>query len=141
TNGAQKVNSSPPSPVQGRKLTGAPVNAPYAGAMDSPQIALLALALGVAIGVGLCLPIAWAYRARARAEEETSLAIPEGINDVLDSMDDAACVVDASGLVMATSLAAERFGIVVGATLESHELRQLVRTVLSTGAPDTETLR
>ncbi|OIJ33014.1 MULTISPECIES: sensor histidine kinase [unclassified Microbacterium] len=109
--------------------------------MTLPQLALSSLAIGLAIGVGLSLLVVWAYRARARAEEETSMTIPTGITDVLRSMDDAACVVDVSGLVLATSKAAARFGIEVGSTLENPELRQLVRGVRSTGETATESLR
>lgn len=117
------------------------MNALYAGFMTTPQIALLALALGVLIGAGLAVLILLAYRARARVEEETSSAIPPGITDVLSSMEDAACVVDASGLVLAASQAAERFGIEIGSTLDNAELRQLVRTVRQAGASETETIR
>ena len=109
--------------------------------MTLPQIALIALAIGVLIGVGLSLLIVWAYRARAKVELETSTIVPDGMTDVLDSMDDAACVVDSSGLVLAGSQAATRFGIEVGATLENPELRQLVRSVRAVGGTKTETLR
>ncbi len=124
-----------------REPAGWTVNALYAGVMTLPQLALSSLAIGLAIGVGLSLLVVWAYRARARAEEETSMTIPTGITDVLRSMDDAACVVDVSGLVLATSKAAARFGIEVGSTLENPELRQLVRGVRSTGETATESLR
>jgi two-component system sensor histidine kinase SenX3 len=109
--------------------------------MTLPQLALSSLAIGLVIGVGLSLLVVWAYRARARAEEETSLVIPPGITDVLRSMDDAACVVDLSGLVLAASKAATRFGIEVGSTLENPELRQLVRGVRTAGGSATESLR
>ncbi|GAB3601340.1 sensor histidine kinase [Microbacterium tumbae] len=109
--------------------------------MTTPQIALLALALGAVIGAGLVLLILFAYRARARAEQATSTIVPPGAAEVLESMDDAACVVDASGLVLARSGAAARFGIEIGATLDNDELRQLVRTVRSSGGPHTETMR
>jgi two-component system sensor histidine kinase SenX3 len=124
-----------------RKPAGREVNALYAGDMNSPQIALLALAVGLAIGVGLALLVFWAYRARARVVEEASSVVPQGAVDVLDSMDDAACVVDPSGLVLAISHAAARFGIEVGATLDIPELRELVRSVRSSGASATETMR
>lgn len=124
-----------------RKLAGREVNALYAGDMNSPQIALLALAIGLVIGVGLALLVFWAYRARARVAEESSAVVPQGAVDVLDSMDDAACVVDPSGLVLAISHAAARFGIEVGATLDIPELRELVRSVRSSGASTTETMR
>ncbi|MFJ4999624.1 sensor histidine kinase [Microbacterium sp. NPDC088619] len=109
--------------------------------MTLPQIALLALAVGLVIGVGLSLLVAWAYRARARVADETSLAVPAGVTAVLGSMDDAACVVDSSGLVLAVSKAATRFGIEVGAPLENPELRQLVRGGRNEGSSATESLR
>jgi len=117
------------------------VNALYAVVMTLPQIALLALAVGLVIGIGLSLLIAWAYRARARVADETSLAVPAGVTAVLGSMDDAACVVDSSGLVLAVSKAATRFGIEVGAPLENPELRQLVRGGRNDGGSATESLR
>ncbi|GAT73949.1 signal transduction histidine kinase [Microbacterium sp. HM58-2] len=117
------------------------MNALYAGDMTLPQIALFALAVGMLIGVGMSLLVVWAYRTRARFAGETSTVVPDGVADVLGSMDDAACVVDASGLVLAVSKAAARFGIEVGAALENPELRQLVRGVRSTGASATESLR
>ena len=117
------------------------MNALYAGVMTLSQLALSSLAIGLVIGVGMSLLVVWAYRARARAEEETSTSIPQGITDVLGSMDDAACVVDASGLVLATSRAAARFGIEVGSTLENPELRQLVRGVRASGDTAMESLR
>jgi two-component system sensor histidine kinase SenX3 len=109
--------------------------------MTLPQIALISLAIGLLIGIALSLVVVWAYRARARMDEETSTVVPEGVTDVLGSMDDAACVIDTSGLVLAASLAAARFGIEVGATLDNPELRQLVRGVRSTGGTATESLR
>ncbi|MBT2473545.1 two-component sensor histidine kinase [Microbacterium sp. ISL-103] len=109
--------------------------------MTLPQIALLALAAGLVIGVGLSLLVAWAYRARARIADETSLVVPDGVTAVLGSMDDAACVVDSSGLVLAVSKAATRFGIDIGAPLENPELRQLVRGGRADGSSATESLR
>ncbi|UJP10427.1 ATP-binding protein [Microbacterium sp. KUDC0406] len=109
--------------------------------MTSPDIALFALAVGAIIGAGLVVLVGWAYRARAQAAEETSATVPAGTIDVLASMDDAACVLDASGLVLAVSQAATRFGIEAGAVLENAELRQLVRSVRQSGGSATETLR
>lgn len=117
------------------------MNALYAGDMTLPQIALISLAIGLLIGIALSLVVVWAYRARARMDEETSTTVPEGVTDVLASMDDAACVVDTSGLVLAASHAAARFGIEVGATIDNAELRQLVRGVRATGGTATESLR
>ena len=117
------------------------MNGPYSGLMPSPQLALIALIVGAVIGVGFTVMLSWAYRARARYAEEASTSVPTGVTDVLAGMDDAACVMDASGLVVAVSNAAARFGIDTGAVLENAELRQLVRQVRTTGVSATETLR
>lgn len=109
--------------------------------MTTPQIALLALAIGLVIGVGLAVLVFAAMASRRRAASESSTDVPQGTIDVLVSMDDAACVIDASGLVLAVSNAASRFSIGIGATLDNQELRQLVRTVRTTGATTTETMR
>lgn len=109
--------------------------------MPSPHIALIALALGLLIGVGVTLLMVWAYRARSRFADEVSTQIPQGVTDVLAGMDDAACVLDASGLVVAVSQAATGFGIATGAVLENPELRTLVRRVRSAGGSVSETLR
>lgn len=109
--------------------------------MPSPQIALIALALGLLIGVGVTLLLVWAYRARSRFADEVSTEIPQGVTDVLAGMDDAACVLDASGLVVAISQPATRFGMEVGAVLDNVELRQLVRRVRASGSSVSETLR
>lgn len=109
--------------------------------MDTTSIALLSLALGALIGVGVSLIVSWAYRARAAAMEENSTAIPSGIAAVLASMDDAAAVVDSSGMVLATSSATEGYGIRQDTTLQNTELRELVRAARLSGSPKTETMR
>nr|WP_309491587.1 ATP-binding protein [Microbacterium sp. Se5.02b] len=50
-------------------------------------------------------------------------------------------MVDSSGLVLAASQAASRFGIDVGSTLDNPELRQLVRGVRADGGTATESMR
>jgi two-component system sensor histidine kinase SenX3 len=108
--------------------------------MDSTLLALLALGLGVAIGAGTAAMIVVAWRARMSAREQASAELPDGLTDVLAAMDDAACAVDPSGLVTAASVAASRFGIEIGATLDNPELRQLMRSVRE-GGSETSTLR
>lgn len=109
--------------------------------MTSPQIALLAIGIGALLGAAVVLLVLWAYRARAHVQEEASRAIPDGAADVLAAMDDAACVVDGSGLVLAASKAAARFGVTGGGMLKHPELRRLVREVRAGGASHTESLR
>lgn len=108
--------------------------------MDRTLLALLALGLGVLIGGGIAAVIAAAWRARLSARALASAELPDGLTEVLAAMDDAACAVDPSGLVTAASVAASRFGIGIGATLENAELRQLVRAVRE-GGSETRTMR
>ncbi len=114
---------------------------PYAGGMPAPQLALFALAIGVVIGAGVVMLVTWAYRVRAQSVQETSAAIPAGMTQVLEGMDDAAAVLSASGLVVAATRAAARFDISVGTVLENPELRRLVRGVRDRGVSSTEALR
>ena len=109
--------------------------------MSPTQIALLALATGAVIGIGLVLLLAWAYRARMNASDAASTSVPPGAAEVLDSMEDAACVLDTSGIVRAVSPGAADFGIRVGEVLENVDLRQLARGVRASGSSATETLR
>lgn len=109
--------------------------------MTSPHIALLAIGIGALLGAAVVLLVLWAYRARAHVQEEASRDIPDGAAEVLAAMDDAACVVDGSGLVLAASKAAARFGVSEGSTLENPDLRRLVRGVRAGGASHTENLR
>lgn len=109
--------------------------------MDTTQIALLSLALGVVVGVGTSLIVFWSYRMRAEVQQEHSTTLPAGVAAVLTGMEDAACVVDASGLVLATSAAAERYGIAVDALLDNPELRSLVRSARLSRAPQADTMR
>lgn len=109
--------------------------------MSSPELALFALAIGTAIGAGVVLLVTWAYRVRAQAIEQTSPALPAGIVEVLGGMDDAACVVNSSGVVVAVSAAAADFGIRAGTVLGDSDLRRLVRGARGSAGTATEALR
>ncbi|GAB3275885.1 sensor histidine kinase [Microbacterium lacusdiani] len=108
--------------------------------MDTTQLALLALISGAVIGAGACLIVFAALRARERAARLADGRMPEGVTSVLDAMDDAAAVVDASGQVVATSPSAPWLGIEPGAPLENPGLRELVKSARS-GGTQTENLR
>lgn len=108
--------------------------------MDSTQLALLALLLGAVIGAGAALIVFAAIRARERALREADGTVPAGVTAVLDAMDDAAAVVDMSGLVVATSPSAPWLGIEADAPLEHTGLRDLVRAARA-GTTETEDLR
>ncbi|MET0735671.1 MAG: ATP-binding protein [Microbacterium sp.] len=109
--------------------------------METTQLALLALLAGVVIGGSVSLVIIASVRARDRARADTSVAIPEGVREVLHGMDDAAVVVDSSSTILAASTAAGPFGLGEGSVLPTDELRKLARRARDTEMPATETLR
>lgn len=109
--------------------------------MDTTQLALLALLAGVVIGGSVSALIAGSLRARDRARAETSLAIPDGVREVLHGMDDAAVVVDASSTVLAASPPAAPFHFVEGRTVPADDLRRIARAARDGGAPASETIR
>ena len=109
--------------------------------MDTTQLALLALLLGAVIGGSVAIGIAVALRARERARSETSLMIPDGVREVLQAMDDAAVVVDASSTVLAASAAAVPFRLSDGSVLPTDELRSIARRARTEESVITATLR
>ncbi|WP_405372494.1 MULTISPECIES: sensor histidine kinase [unclassified Microbacterium] len=109
--------------------------------MDSTQLALLALIVGAIIGAFAVGLIVFAVRSRDQTRRVTSVEVPDGTGAVLQGMDDAAVIVDASLLVLASSAPAEVFSLRVGDTLHADELRALVRSVRASGAASTETMQ
>ena len=109
--------------------------------MDTTQLALLALLAGIVIGGSVSAVIVTSLRARDRARAETSLAIPEGVREVLHGMDDAAIVVDASFTVLAASAAAGPFHLVEGRSVPDDQLKAVARAARSGTSPETETIR
>ena len=109
--------------------------------MDTTQLALLALLLGAVIGGSVSIGIVLALRARDRAHTETSSAIPDGVREVLQAMDDAAVVVDASSTVLAASAPAVPFHLAEGSVLPTDELRSIARRARTEESVITATLR
>lgn len=109
--------------------------------MDSTQLALLALVVGALIGGSVVGLMVWAIRSRDHIRRVTSIEVPDGAREVLQGMDDAAVVVDASLLVSAASAPAEVFGLREGTTLPEGDLRALVRRVRASGLASHATLQ
>lgn len=114
---------------------------PYAGGMDSTQLAVVSLAVGALIGGAVAGLVLIALRVRDRARVDASLELPDGTRAVLQGMDEVAVVVDASLQIVAASAPAELFGMLEGYSLPGDELRGLVRTARRADAAETETLR
>jgi two-component system sensor histidine kinase SenX3 len=141
TNGAAAVNSTRVACRTALAWRSAIPVALYAVTMDTTQLALLALLAGVVIGGSVSAVIVTSLRARDRARAETSLAIPDGVREVLHGMDDAAVVVDASYTVLAASGPAAPFHFVEGRSVPADELRGIARAARDSGAPASETIR
>lgn len=101
--------------------------------METTRLVLLALLMGVVIGAGLVALIVGALRVRSRVEARSSSELPGGVQDVLAAMDEIAVVMDPSATVRAASASAEPFGMQVGDVLADDQLRDLARSVRSSG--------
>ncbi|MBP2437202.1 sensor histidine kinase [Microbacterium amylolyticum] len=102
---------------------------------------LLALLVGVVIGVAATLTIFAARRAKARAIDEASPQLPDAVPAMLDVLDDAAVVTDASGNVVAASPTATWLGALPGERLEQDELRALMKVARQHGVSEAQTMR
>lgn len=101
----------------------------------------LMLALGIVIGLALAGLFILVWRARLRTERELSNRLPEGVRETLSALEDASCVVDGSGIVVAASDLAAEYRIALGSTLPSERLRNVVRAARDSGEPAALTLR
>ncbi len=109
--------------------------------MEQPQLSLLALLAGLLIGAAVVGLVAGAIRSRNRTLAQTSTEVPEGVEAMLDAMDDPAFVCDTSSTVLALSPAAEVFGVHAGEVIASEELKRVARVARDTGAGIAENLR
>ena len=109
--------------------------------MDPVQIALLALLAGAVIGIGVSALVFAALRSAERTQAEATASVPSGVLQVLDAMDGAASVVDASLTVVAASPAAPGFGMSAGDTITVEDLRVLVRATRTSGGPEVARFR
>ena len=109
--------------------------------MDPVQIALLALLAGAVIGLGVSTLVFAALRAAERAEAQAVVSVPAGVLQVLDAMEGAASVVDASLTVVAASPAAPGFGMSAGEVISVEDLRVLVRATRTSGGAESARFR
>ncbi|MDX2375954.1 ATP-binding protein [Microbacterium sp. LRZ72] len=109
--------------------------------MNPVSVALLALLAGVVVGVGGTTVLFTAARVAQRAEERAAAVVPQGVLQVLDAMEGAASVLDASLTVVAASPAAPGFGLSAGEVVGVEDLRTLVRAVRASGEPKSTRFR
>ena len=109
--------------------------------MEHTQLVLLALLAGLLVGAAIVGLVVGALRARDRSMAQTAVDVPEGVEAMLDAMDDPAFVCDTSSTVLALSPAAEVFGVHAGEVIATEELKRVARVARDTGAGISENLR
>jgi two-component system, OmpR family, sensor histidine kinase SenX3 len=105
--------------------------------MDSTWLVLLSLALGLAVGAGFVALLHIANGHGERAAVVVSPSVPDGVAQMLDAIETAGVVLDASNNVVKASPAAFALGIVWNGTMAHPELAGLVESVRRTGEPVT----
>lgn len=108
--------------------------------MDPAWLVLVALVFGFAVGAGSAAAIVIAHRRGQRAVAVVTPVVPEGADEVIDSLDSGAVVVDASNNVLKASSAALALGLVWNQALVHPEIVKLVDTVRRAGEPHSEDL-
>jgi two-component system sensor histidine kinase SenX3 len=102
---------------------------------------LLAIFVGIAIGTLVTLVIVGAFRLRDRATRSANPQIPAAVTAMLDVLEDAAVVTDASGIVLAASPSSRWLGVVAGRRLAQEELRGLMKQARQNGRSPAQTMR
>ena len=109
--------------------------------MDSPWLVPLSLAFGAVVGVAVVLLVLSAERRARRAAALTDVALPDGVDAVLDALESAGLVVDPSGNVVKASPGAVSLGLVSAQKQIVHpQIEELVAAVRREGRPEAREL-
>lgn len=103
--------------------------------MDMAWLVPVAIAFGFALGAGSATAIVTAHRRGQRAVAVVTPVVPEGADEVIDSLESAGVVLDASNNVLKASTGALAFGLVWNQALVHSELVALVDRVRRDGEP------
>ncbi|GGF19032.1 sensor histidine kinase [Subtercola lobariae] len=103
--------------------------------MDSGLLVLLSVALGLAVGSVFVFILFASARRSERAAIIVDPSVPDGVDQVIDAIDSAGVVLDASNNVVKVSPAALAFGLVWNQGLVHPELVDMVDSVRRTGEP------
>ncbi len=103
--------------------------------MDQAWLVPVAIAFGFLLGVGSAAAIVAAHRRGQRAVAVITPTVPEGADEVIDSLESAGIVLDASNNVLKASTGALAFGLVWNQALMHPELVALVDQVRRDGEP------
>lgn len=103
--------------------------------MDLAWLVPVAILVGVALGAGSTVAVVAAHGRGQRAVAVVRPVVPEGAEQVIESLESAGVVLDYSNNVLTASTAAHAFGLVGHLTLAHPELVALVDGVRRDGVP------
>lgn len=103
--------------------------------MDQAWLVPVAIAFGFLLGAGSALAVVAAHHRGQRAVAVVTPTVPEGADEVIDSLESAGVVLDASNNVLKASTGALAFGLVWNQALVHPELVRLVDQVRREGEP------
>jgi two-component system, OmpR family, sensor histidine kinase SenX3 len=106
--------------------------------MDSATLVPLAFVVGALVGAGIVVAVVAAARRGRDAAEVANPAVPDGVDQVLDTLESAGVVIDPSNTVVKASPGALAFGLVWNRALVHPELVAMVDKVRRTGDPITQ---
>ncbi len=106
--------------------------------MDPAWLVPAALALGILLGAGIVAIVVASHSRGRRAVAVASTAVPDGVAQVIDTLESAGVVVDPSNNVVAASPGAMALGLVWNHALVHPELVALVDRVRRSGEPLSE---
>jgi two-component system sensor histidine kinase SenX3 len=108
--------------------------------MDSAWLVPVALVFGLLVGVAGTVTVVVAHRRGQRAVTIVNPGLPDGVDGVIDALESAGVVLDASNNVVKASTAALAFGLVWNQALVHEQLLALVDRVRRDGVPVSEEL-
>lgn len=103
--------------------------------MDLAWLVPVAIAFGFVLGSGAVVAFVAAHRRGQRAVAVVTPTVPEGADEVIDSLESAGIVLDSSNNVVKASTGALAFGLVWNQALVHPELVALVDQVRRSGEP------
>ncbi len=108
--------------------------------MDSTWLVPASLAFGFLVGIGLVSLMHFAALRGERAHGVVASTVPDGVDSVIDALESAGIVMDASNNVVKASPGALAFGLVWGQALVHSQLTAMVDDVRRTGEARTAEL-
>jgi len=109
--------------------------------MDAAWLVPAALGFGLAVGVGGSAAVVAAHSRGQRAAAVVTPTVPDGVEQIIDALENAGIVLDSSNNVVSFSPAAVTLGLVWNGALVHPELVALVDRVRTAGEADGEELQ